>query len=97
LGVTDGPQNPKHFPSYRRPAQLRRLAPLSGGRSAVVVPQKPEARLSSSVGMVAAPDPHQRIRQCLLENAAVAVVGCTAEYEPVIIALGLKCLRRAFA
>src|SRR5438094_532581 len=49
------------------------------------------------VGVVAAPGPHQRIRQCLLEDATVAVAGAEAEYEAVVVALGLECGVCAFA
>src|SRR5438874_10918953 len=50
-----------------------------------------------SVGVVAAPHPHERIRQCLLEDAAVAVARGKAKYEAVVVTLGLKCSHRAFA
>ena len=36
-----------------------------------------------SVGVVAAPHPHERVRECLLENAAVAVARGKPEYEAV--------------
>ena len=35
---------------------------------------------AGSIGVVAAPDPHQRVRQALLENSAVAVTGSQTEY-----------------
>src|SRR5947208_4091917 len=50
-----------------------------------------------SVGVVAAPDPHERIRQCLLENAALAVARGKAKYEAVVVTLGLERCRGAFA
>src|SRR5947207_12995337 len=49
-----------------------------------------------SVGVVAAPHPHERVRECLLENAAVAVARGQAEYEAVVVTLGLERGRRAF-
>src|SRR5439155_10414291 len=50
-----------------------------------------------SVGVVAAPNPHERIRQCLLENAAVAVARGQAKYEAVVVTLGFESSRGAFA
>jgi len=47
-------------------------------------------RLVDSVGVVAAPRPHERIRQCLLENAAVAVARAKAEYEAVVVTPALS-------
>jgi len=35
----------------------------------------PKQSRCGSIGGVAAPQPHERIRQCLLENPAVAVAG----------------------
>src|SRR5947208_8906692 len=49
-----------------------------------------------SVGVVAAPHPHERVRQCLLENAAVAVACGEAEYEALVVTLGFECSRGAF-
>src|SRR5438874_1004693 len=46
---------------------------------------------------VAAPDPHERIRQCLLEDAAVTVARGQAEDEAVVVALGFERGRGAFA
>src|SRR5881296_2627376 len=53
--------------------------------------------LCCSVGVVAAPHPHERIRQCLLENAAVAVAGGEGKYEAVVVTPGFECSRGAFA
>src|SRR5256885_11795806 len=50
-----------------------------------------------SVSVVAAPQPHERIRQCLLENTAVAVARSKAEYEAVGVTLCLECSRGALA
>src|SRR5256885_17218250 len=50
-----------------------------------------------SIGVVAAPDPHQRVRQSLLENFAVAMPRIEAENETVIVTLGFKGGRRALA
>src|SRR5881396_3253220 len=50
-----------------------------------------------SVGVVAAPHPHERIRECLLENAAVTVARGKAKDESVVVTLGLERGRRAFA
>ena len=50
-----------------------------------------------SASVVAAPRPHKRIRECLLENAAVAVTRGKAEYEAVVVTFGLERSRGAFA
>src|SRR5207253_7992140 len=43
-----------------------------------------------SLSVVAAPDPDERIRQCLLENAAVAVARAKAKYEALIVTFRLE-------
>jgi len=53
--------------------------------------------MRAQFSVVAAPYPNERIRQCLLENAAVAVSRGNAKYESVVVTPGLECSRRALA
>ena len=63
----------------------RKTGALGSLKNSVVRPVR-----CGSVGVVAAPHPHERVRECLLENAAVAVARGEAEYEAVVVALALS-------